>query len=155
MEIGSVMKRKVVTLPINSTLEQAIEAIIKHRVGLIPLLDQDGTLKGIINLRHILKMAWPRALDLLEDIDFVHDFGALESGRIQPEQRQQLLREHMEAPLSVETDCGLLRAAAFMSQHRLRDLPIVDQDSKLVGLASWVDVGAAYLQLWTEPTIVE
>ena len=151
MEIGSVMKRTVVSLPLESTLDQVIEAIIKHRVGLIPLIDLDGTLKGIINLRHILKMAWPRSLDLVQDIDFVHDFGALESSQIQPEQRQQPIRDFMEAPLCVKNDCGLLRAAAFMSQHRLRDLPIVDKDSKLVGLASWVDVGAAYLKLWTRP----
>jgi CBS-domain-containing membrane protein len=38
-----------------------------------------------------------------------------------------------------------------MRQHDLRDLPVVDEEGHLVGLASWVDVGVAFLESWSRP----
>ena len=43
------------------------------------------------------------------------------------------------------------RAEAMMRQHELRDLPVVDEQHHLVGLASWVDVGVAFLENWSQP----
>lgn len=50
MDIGSVMKRNVVWIDVNATLEEAIEVMIEHRVGLLPLLDDQRKLQGILDL---------------------------------------------------------------------------------------------------------
>jgi len=56
----------------------------------------------------------------------------------------------MQPAIRVEEDCGLLRAYAFMLQHRILDLPVVDKDGRLVGLASRVDIGVAILSGWQD-----
>jgi CBS domain-containing protein len=56
----------------------------------------------------------------------------------------------MEPPISVAESETILRAATKMTRHDLIDLPVVDSQGKLVGLASHVDVGAAFLQKWIE-----
>ena len=142
------MKRNVVWLNINGTLEEAIELMIKHRIGLLPLVDEQRNLQGILNLRDILRLAWPTFIEMIEDYDFVHSFGALEASHLSESFRTKPVIEIMEAAISVPESCGLLRAAAVMSQHRLRDIPVVDAENRLVGLASWVDVGIAFLQEW-------
>lgn len=148
MEIGSVMKREVVWLDINATLEDAIELIIKRRIGLLPLVDAEKKLIGILNLRDILDLAWPTFMDMIEDYDFVHDFGVLEMGHLHEDLRRKPVTHFIQKPISVPEDCGLLRAAAVMSQHHLRDLPVVDAEGRLVGVASWVDVGVSFLSKW-------
>jgi CBS-domain-containing membrane protein len=149
MKIDAVMKREVLSLPETATFGQAIDLIITHRIGLVPLVDGDGKLKGILNLMEILQLAMPRLMDMFDNLDFVHDFGALEVGQISPELLNQPALDFMKPAISVEQSCGLLRAAALMSQRGLRDLPIVDAQGRLVGLASWVDVGAAFLEAWS------
>ena len=56
----------------------------------------------------------------------------------------------MEPPVSVEESESIFRAATKLFRHDLIDLPIVDDQGKLVGLASHVDVGIAFLQKWVE-----
>ena len=148
MDIGSVMKRNVVWLNINSTLEEAIEVMIENRIGLLPLLDEQRELQGFLNLREILSLAWPTFIEMVENYDFVHNFGVFETSHMSEKFRSKQVTEFMQLPISVTENCGLLRAAAVMKQHRLRDIPVVDAESRLVGLASWVDVGVAFLKEW-------
>jgi len=63
------------------------------------------------------------------------------------------MRDLMQPPVAVEETCGLLRAFATMTQHEIRDLPVVNRSGALVGIASRVDIAAAFLAPWarTEP----
>jgi CBS domain-containing protein len=54
----------------------------------------------------------------------------------------------MEPPYSVSANAGLLLAFATMKKHDLYDLPVVNNNNELVGLASRVDVGTALLSRW-------
>ena len=148
MDIQSVMKRQVISLSADSTLEKAIELVRTNRIGLLPVLGPEGRLVGNLRLRDLLKLWLPDFIEIVEDYDFVQDFGALEAGEIDEARRNAPIRGLMGPPLSVKTDCGLLRAHAFMDQHELYDLPVVDGDGRLVGLASWVDVGVGLLDAW-------
>lgn len=148
MEVGSVMKKKVVSISMDATLEDAIQLLIERHVGLLPVVDAENRLVGIITLRDILQLAFPTFIEMLENYDFVHSFGALEGKEIPLEERQKPISEFLSPGTSCTSACGLLRAEAIMRQHDLRDLPVVDEDGRLVGLASWVDVGVAFLKSW-------
>jgi CBS domain-containing protein len=58
-----------------------------------------------------------------------------------------LVADIMDEPVSVEDDCTLIRALSFMEKYRIRDLPVV-KEGKLVGIASRVDIGRAFLSAW-------
>jgi CBS domain-containing protein len=146
MEIQSVMKRKVVSVGQDATLQDGIELVVRHGIGLLPVVDPGGVLVGILRLQDILELSLPAFVKMVQDLDFVHDFGAVELGAISQEARETPIRRLMRPPVSVPTNCGLLRAHALMRQHDLPDLPVVDDRGRLVGIASWVDVGAGFLR---------
>jgi CBS domain-containing protein len=54
----------------------------------------------------------------------------------------------MKPAITVEEDCGLLRAYALMLQHNLHDMPVVSRDGRLAGITSRVDIGVAILSTW-------
>jgi CBS domain-containing protein len=54
----------------------------------------------------------------------------------------------MEPPVSVPASCGLLRAFAYLDKYELSDLPVVDEQERLVGLVSRVDVGRSLIAGW-------
>lgn len=62
-KIGDVMtKTNLVTAPENTTIEQAKEILKKHKIEKLPLVDKNGTLKGLITIKDIEKTkAYPNA----------------------------------------------------------------------------------------------
>lgn len=146
MNIQSVMKERVISIGPEETLEKAVRLFVQERIGVLPVVDGDQRLVGVLGLEHVLSLALPTFINMVEDYDFVGDFGAVEFARIEDRIRRQRVGELMREATAVQADCGLLRAHAVMRQHGLRDLPVVDAGGRLVGIASWVDVGTAFLR---------
>jgi CBS domain-containing protein len=148
MEIKDFMKRNVVSIPADATLAGAAHLFVEKHIGLLPVVEPEGNLVGVLGLINLLELALPAFVHLVDDIDFVHDFGALEEGKPDVELLARPVSEIMRPAYSVKENCGLLRATALMRQWDVHDLPVVSDDKSLVGIASWVDIGTAFLQEW-------
>jgi CBS domain-containing protein len=81
---------------------------------------------------------------------FVHDFGAVEDSHPSAKTLKRSIKTLMEPVITVDEDCGLLRAYAIMLQHNLHDIPVVSKDGKLIGITSRVDIGVAILSTWSK-----
>lgn len=145
MQIRDCTVREVVSLETTTTLREATNLLVEKRVGLLPITDDAHKLVGVIGLSEILALFLPACVNLIDDLGFVHDFGALEEVCIRPEMLTQQISDIMREPISVQETSGLLRAYTLMLQHRLHDLPVVEPNGTLVGIASRVDIGAAFL----------
>jgi len=51
---------------------------MKHHIGTLPVVNADGTLAGILQIRDLLSLVMPDFVNMMQDIDFVLDFGAAE-----------------------------------------------------------------------------
>ena len=145
MQIRYCIKREVVSVVTTTTLGEAANVLVEKKVGLLPVTDDANKLVGVFGLSEIMHLFLPAIVDLIDDLDFAHNFGALEEVCISPEMRTQQISDFMREPISVEETAGLLRAYTMMLQHRLHDLPVVRPNGTLVGIASRVDIGAAFL----------
>lgn len=152
MIVRDIMKQAVISISPQATVLEAAKLIIEKRIGTLPVVDGANVLIGVVRLSDILDIFIPNYFEVIESLRFVHDFGALEDflPKDVPEADNIAVETLMEPPVFVGADESILRAMMTMSRHKLIDLPVVDQQSKLVGLASHVDVGAAFLQKWIE-----
>lgn len=148
MNVQSSMKKRVISVQDTDDLGTAARQFVKYHVGMLPVINASGKLVGVLQLRDLLVLILPAFTSLMEDFDFVGDFGAMES--IQPSQEiiSKQVSDVMEPPVSVEALSGISRAFALLHHHNLTDLPVVDKDYHLVGIASRVDVGTALLKKW-------
>ena len=148
MNIRDCMKRDVVSIPATAAVGEAAAIFVARHIGLLPVVDERGRPLGVVGLRDMLTLALPAFVNLVDDVDFVHDFGAVEAARPSPEMLAQPVTTIMQPATTVPEDCGLLRAYALMRQRDLHDLPVVAADGTLVGIASRVDVATAVLAGW-------
>ncbi len=150
--IKSCMKRHVYWVSPEHTVWEAARLVAEKRIGTLPVLNEHDVVIGVVRLQDLLKVFMPDFVALLNNIDFVHDFGALESLRPRdlPTAVNLTMRDLMQPAISVRSDAGLLRAFAIMIKHQLQDLPVVDDAGRLVGIASRVDIAAAFLRSTTE-----
>jgi CBS domain-containing protein len=144
------MKRYVVSIHVKTTLREAAKILVKNHIGLLPVVDDDDKPIGVIGMRDLLTLELPDFVSFVTDVDFVHDFGAVEDTRPSAKTLHRTVRSLMNPPITVEEDCGLLRAYALMLQHNLHDMPVISREGKLVGIVSRVDIGAAILSTWSK-----
>ena len=151
--IGKCMKREVVSISPEATIREVAALILEKRVGTLPVVDDEGTLVGTVSITDIVKMFLPDFVAVMDEIDFVHDYGDLENTSAEDKQRARMLHvsDIMEEPVALEDDAGLVHALSVMEKHNLRDL-IVIREGKLVGIASQVDIGRAFLTDFTKET---
>lgn len=150
MEIGRHMKRNVVSISETSTIREAASVFVKYHVGLLPIVDEGKKLIGVVGLRDLLALELPDFVNFIADLDFVHNFGAVETTRPSAEVLDRSVQTIMSPAISVSEETGMLRAYALMLQHKLHDIPVVTKNDELVGVASRVDIGAAILSTWSE-----
>jgi len=150
MIISKYMKRNVVSIPVTASVREAAALIVKKHIGLLPVVDKEDKLIGVVGVRDLLSLELPDFVRFVADLDFVHDFGAVEITRPPARTLDKSIKSLMKDAIAVDEDCGLLRAYALMLQHNLHDMPVVSKDGKLIGVASRVDVGTAILSTWAK-----
>jgi CBS domain-containing protein len=142
------MKKHVVSILMTATIREAAAIIVDKHIGLLPVVDKNNKPVGVIGIRDLLTLELPDFVSFVADVDFVHDFGAVETTRPSARTLGKSVKTLMKPAISVDEDCGLLRAYALMLQHNLHDMLVVSKDGKLIGVASRVDVGVAVLSEW-------
>jgi len=150
MNISDCMKRNVISIDETSSIRQAAALFVEKHIGLLPILDKDEKPIGVVGLRDLLSLELPDFVRFIADLDFVHDFGAAETSRPSIEILGRPIKTLMRDAITVEEECGLLRAYALMLQYNLHDMPVVSKDGKLVGVASRVDIGTSILSAWAK-----
>lgn len=148
MNASSCMKKNVVSVPVTATIREAAAIIVSKHIGLLPVVDKNEKPVGVIGMRDLLTLELPDFVSFVADVDFVHDFGAVETTRPSARTLDKSVKSLMKPPISVDEECGLLRAYALMLQHNLHDMLVVSKDGKLIGVASRVDIGVAVLSAW-------
>lgn len=148
MTVTACMKKNVVSIPKTATIREAAAIIVSKHIGLLPVVDKNNKPVGVIGIRDLLTLELPDFVSFVTDVDFVHDFGAVETTHPSVRTLGKSVKTLMKPAISVDEDCGLLRAYALMLQHNLHDMLVVSKDGKLIGVASRVDVGVAVLSAW-------
>ena len=148
MNVTICMKRNVVSVREKTTIREVTNIFVKKHIGLLPVVDDDDKPIGVIGMRDMLTLELPDFVNFLADVDFVHDFGAVEDIRPSAKTLNKTVKTLMKPAITVEEDCGLLRAYSLLVQHNQHDMPVVSKEGKLVGITSRVDIGVAILSTW-------
>ncbi len=150
MNISDCMKRNVISISETATVREAAEILAKKHIGLLPIVNSEMNVIGVVGLKDLLSLTLPDFVRFVADVDFVHDFGAVETSSPSAETLDKSITTLMKDAINVEESCGLTRAYALMLQHNLHDMPVVSAEGKLIGVASRVDIGTSILSSWAE-----
>ena len=148
MNIQSNMKVPAIFIYSRANLGSAIQLFIQHRIGTLPVVDDEGVLVGILLLENVIALLMPDFVHLVDNLLFVHDFGAFENRIYASLDKDLPVSSLMQEPVYCEDTYSLLHAAALLHQSEMADLPVVDAGHHLVGIISHVDIGIALLRNW-------
>jgi CBS domain-containing protein len=117
--VSDMMTLEVKSCAPGDTLSAAARIMWERDCGVVPVVDQDGRLAGLITDRDICMAAYLRGQRLEEC----------------------LVGDVMSRPaVTCRPDETIERAEASMREHQIRRLPIVDESGRLCGILSMNDL---------------
>jgi CBS domain-containing protein len=144
MLVSDIMTRNPRTVSPDAKLKVVASIMCLYRIPALPVVDEDGKLVGNISEMELLKNLFPTMEDIMSGD------AALEIERMTSNYTASMERRVSDMmvnnPVSVTPDQHVLKAAAKMTSHRFRRIPVTDSDGRLVGVMSLGDVHKAIFQ---------
>ena len=81
MTIARCMQSNVISISQTATIREAADVIVSKHIRLLPVVDKDNKLLGSVRIHDMLDLAMPVFMQFIADVDYVHDFGAVEKTR--------------------------------------------------------------------------
>ena len=106
-----------ITIPLGSTVAQALDIMAEYHIGGIPVVDDERHLVGIVTNRDL---RFERRLD--RPVDEIMS-------------KENLVTTHQQTDLTA--------AADILQKNKIEKLPVVDKDNRLVGLITYKDITKA------------
>ncbi len=118
-------------------LSHVVELLRRHKIRHLPVVDGQEKLVGLVSEDNLLRHVTPK-----------HTENGYEFNM---EEIDQLILEHVMTPdpVSVHPEDPLSRASSIMSREKYGAIPVVDQENKLVGIISQIDL-MRLLTRWLE-----
>ena len=136
------MSQRGLSISKDVSLKEAVQIMIREKTnGLV--VTEDDKVVGIVSSWDLIRHVVP---DYLED-----EGGSLGSFEAEPEfakRAQQVAEDKVEKLMTknvhtVKPDDTLMEAATMLSEHGIRQLPVVDDNFKLIGYINRTDLKAA------------
>ncbi|MEH3102752.1 MAG: CBS domain-containing protein [Sphingomonas phyllosphaerae] len=124
MTIAAILAQKgadVVSIPTTATVSDAIAALAQRRIGALPVVGDDGAVRGIFSERDMVRLLAQGGTDPTSLL-------ATTMGSVMTAE-----------PLTAARDDSILAALSLMTHRRIRHLPVVEQ-GQLIGIVSIGDL---------------
>lgn len=136
------MRTDVITAKDSNTLGEIIEMMLREKTNAMVVTNPDNTIAGIVTSWGLIEHLVP---DYLEEDKHL---AAFEADSVFCERvmwmRDQKVSEIMSTNVhTVNPDDSLMEVSTQISQHHIRQLPVVDENNKLVGYINHTDIKRA------------
>lgn len=120
-------------------LSAALDALSEEQRMEIPVLDENGILKGVISCGDIVRRAIPEYIMMLENLTFLNQFEPFEN--LLKEERKLHVKDVMSIPKhTVTTDVPLFQLTVNIVKNSLPSLMVVDKHQKLCGVITYIEL---------------
>lgn len=141
MLASDVMTREVTTVAPSMHLEELVELLTLKGVSGAPVVNDQGTLVGVVSLSDVAQSSVHRAPHG-HYADFAHDLWCAELvDELEPVDLRLQVEDIMnENSIDVEADAPLAEVVALILQLRVHRVIVVDKHRQVVGLISTIDL---------------
>lgn len=146
MQVKNNMQSKVISVKRGTTLARLLDLFKDfHSFPVVPVVDDDNTLLGIVHIKSFFEIFKPYHQDLLMrnplsmisrepanifDVDIEEGMGLL-----------VIVADILDTKMvKVDQDEDIRKAYDLMQLHNREAIPVVDKDKKLVGIISVFDI---------------
>jgi len=143
MKAKEIMTKEVVSIKPEDNAKDALALLFKMQISGLPVIDTQGKLVGMFTEKDVLKQILPSYLDKVGRFIYEENPKSIKK-KFQDLINllvSQLMRKDV---ITIDTDTSLCEVARLMLTQKIRRIPVLDKEKKLVGIVSREDVVKAY-----------
>ncbi|MHB1645508.1 MAG: CBS domain-containing protein [Candidatus Acididesulfobacter diazotrophicus] len=136
--VGDIMIKNVVSVNENSDIDDAIRLLSDNKISGMPVLDDNNAVKGFIAGANILSMTGMVKNHTFKDI-LRHLLG--EPFPHANVNNAKKVKDIMNFPvITISPDIEIKQASQLLLEKRIKKLPVIDANNKLIGIISAADI---------------
>ena len=140
MNIEKYMKKDFRAVRPETPMREVARQFFESREPVLPVIDENGKLRGIITIDDFILIFLPEYIDLIRDIDFIQNFGALEKTSFSLEELLFVAEDLMQEDVKVMgVEDSVLKAGAILHRQGIPRVPVVDE-GRLVGMIGQTEI---------------
>ena len=138
MKVKEIMIMSVLETKVDNTIKEVSRLLIKNHINSMPVVDDDGTLIGIVTQADIFRALLPSYDELYKDGEYLN-FEQIE--KRSTEVKNTNIGEIMtKSVLYVDEDTPVVKAGSIMLLKKIKQIPVVNTNNKLVGIITFNDI---------------
>ncbi len=143
LKAKDIMKKKVITINMDASIEELSELLVKNKISGVPVLDKNGKLVGIATEGDLIvrdaDLHFPRYFKLLGSIIYLESLN-----KFQKNLKKYLgtkVEDVMTAKVrAVKEDAPLNEIANLMIKYNINRVPVLGKKEDLVGIITRADI---------------
>ena len=139
MKLKELMIKNVITVLQSMNVRDAAEMLFNMGISGLPVVDDQKNLVGMITEKDIIRMALPKYVEKLGSLAYTLDM--VPFAKTLAKADKVLVKEIMRKDVITATvDTSVPEVARIMIVKRIRRIPILDQEGRLVGIIARHDI---------------
>lgn len=136
------MRCDVITVSPDTTLGEALHIMLENKTNALVVVSSDNSIEGMVTSWSIIEHLVPDYLEVDKHL------ASFESGQMF-EERVRWMKDHPVSEImttrvhTIGPEDSLMETATQISEHHIRQLPVVNKDGKLCGYINHTDVKRA------------
>jgi CBS domain-containing protein len=134
--VSGVMTTNVVSVTPDANVHEVATLLAENKISGLPVVDDQNRVVGLISEADVLSMTGVTREHTIKDV-IRHILG-----ESVPKQRHgETVRDFMTSPaLTITPDADIREAAGILDEKRIKRLPVVDEEQRLLGIVSRADI---------------
>jgi CBS domain-containing protein len=156
MKVSEVMNQKIIAVSRSTSLLELIELFRHfHSFPLVPVVDRDKVLVGVVAFRSLIEAFSSSSQDILKTVAFIdeHHLDIFDMD-VSPEIGELCIVDDLMQTkfVSINQDASLEEAYRLMKIQQNEQIPVVDSENKLVGMIGAFDI---FLALFKQKGVIK
>lgn len=146
MKVENVMVKNVKSVLPDIAVSQALETLLQNKISGLPVIDKDNKLKGMLTEKEILLYILPGYLKKVGSFVYQDNpkvIGNKVKELLQDKKVSDIMRTQI---ITVKPDAPLSEVARTMMTEKVRRIPVVDDQEKVIGIVAREDVVRAFMR---------
>ena len=134
--VQTVMTENVVSATRNMSIHEAARLLSQHKITGMPVINEDNRVIGVISEADILSPEGSKKENAVDKV-----LRALRGKPAAKKPDAERVEDAMNAPpITTLPDADIKEVASILDMHRIKRLPVVDLEGKLLGIISRGDI---------------
>ena len=143
MKVKEIMTKDVTSVTPDTNAKEALELLLKMQISGLPVIDKENKLIGMFTEKDILRYILPSYIEKVGRFIYEENPKATRK-KFQDLKDLSVSKLMRKDVVTVDENTGLCEIARLMLTQKVRRIPVLDKEKKVVGIVAREDIVRAY-----------